>query len=85
MCTLQNQWKDGMNANLLLKLSDTLIDVCFHRIKMIMKSDDISEAVQMDFRFERAGTGMRNCGGKGYVERYWFDGGRRDEKDSERD
>ena len=27
---------------------------------------------------------MRNCGGKGYVGRYWFGGGRRDEKDSER-
>jgi hypothetical protein len=52
---------------------------------MIMQSDDISEAVKMDFRSERAGTGIRNCGGKGYVERYWFDGGRRDEKDSERD
>ena len=50
MCTLQNQWKDGMNASLLLKLSDTNIDVCFHRIKMIMQSDDISKAVKMDFR-----------------------------------
>jgi len=44
MCALQSQWKGGMNANLLLKLSDSLIDVCFHRIKMIMESDDISEA-----------------------------------------
>lgn len=85
MRTLQNQLKDGMNASLLLKLSCTNIDVCFHRINMIMQSDDISEAVKMDFRIERAGTGIRNCGGKGYVERYWFDGGRRDEKDSERD
>lgn len=74
-----------MNASLLLKLTDTNIDVCFHRIKMIMQSDDISKAVKMDFRIERAGTDMRNYGGKGHVERYWFDGGRRDEKDSERD
>jgi hypothetical protein len=36
----------------------------------------------VDFRIER--VGVRNCGGKGYAERYWFDGGRRDEKDSER-
>jgi len=50
-----------------------------------MKSDDISKAMKMDFRIERAGTGMRNYGGKGHVERYWFDCGRRDEKDSERD
>jgi hypothetical protein len=33
-----------MNANILLKLSDALIDVCFHRVKMIMESDDISKA-----------------------------------------
>jgi len=74
-----------MNASLLLKLSDTNVVVCFHRIKMIMQSDDISKAVKMDFRIERAGTGMRKYEGKCYVERYWFDGGRRDEKDSERD
>jgi hypothetical protein len=69
-----------MNAILLLKLSDTHIDMCFHRIKMVMQGDDISKAVKMDFRIERAGTGMRNYGGKGNVERYWFDGGRRYEK-----
>jgi hypothetical protein len=44
MYAVQSQWKDGMNANLLLKLSDALIDVCFHRIKMVMESDDISKA-----------------------------------------
>ena len=85
MCTLQNQGKEGMNAILLLKLSDTHIDVCFHTIKMVMQNDDISKAVKVDLRIERAGTGMRNYGGKGYIERYWFDGGRRDEKDCERD
>jgi hypothetical protein len=54
MCALQNQWKDGMNANLLLKLSDTHIDVCFHRIKMIMQSDDFTKVVKIDIRIERA-------------------------------
>jgi hypothetical protein len=74
-----------MNVSLLVKLSDTHTDVCFHRISMIMQSDDIYKAVKMDFRIERVGTGMRNYGRKGYVEQYWFDGGRREEKDSERD
>jgi hypothetical protein len=74
-----------MNANLLLKLSDTHIDVCFYRIKMIMQSDDFCKVVKMDIRIERAGTSMRNYGGKGYVERYWFDCGRREETYFERD
>ena len=70
-----------MNANLLLKLSDARIDVCFHGIKIMMLSAEFGKAVKLlDFLIEGTGTNMRNYGRKRYVERCWIDEGRRKEK-----
>jgi hypothetical protein len=69
-----------MNASLLLKLSAARIDVCFHRIKIMMQSDKFGKEVKMsDFLIEGAGINMRKCGVKSYVERYWLDEGCREE------